>query len=75
MARQYCEAYRGWHVWFEPDGGYVIWDDITSPYLAEGYYSTREAARRDIDWYLAKRAAEIAQPDTPSLDQPWWHFR
>jgi hypothetical protein len=74
MTRQYCEAYRGWHIWFETDGGYVIWDDKNNPHLAEGYYDSREDARKDIDWHVSKPRGDVP-PDSPSIDPPWWHHR
>lgn len=72
--RQYCEAYKGWHIWFEPDGGYVIWDDKRTPWNAEGYYGSREDARKDIDWHVSKPRDDVP-PDSPSLGAPWWEYR
>ncbi len=72
--RQYCEAYRGWHIWFEPDGGYVVGWNKSAPHRAEGYFGTREEAREDIDWQIASQRDEVP-PDTPSLDAPWWEYR
>lgn len=74
MTRQYCEAYRGFHIWFEPDGGYLIGMSKTAGHDLEGYYGSREEARKDIDWY-ASRPNEDAPDDTPSIDAPWWAYR
>lgn len=74
METQYCEAYRGWHIWFEPDGGYVVGQNKTNPRLVEGYFETREEARKDIDWHC-NQVPDETPPDTPSLDAPWWAHR
>lgn len=71
MTYQYCEAYRGWHIWFEPNAGYLIGTSATPVDDLEGYYGTREEARKDIDWH-ASRPAENVPDDTPCLNAPWW---
>lgn len=72
-SRQYCETYRGWHIWFEPDGGYVVGQDKARPFDAEGYYGSRDDAKRDVDWLVSQ---PVETPDdTPSLDLPWWAHR
>lgn len=71
---QYCEAYRGWHIWFEPGGGYVAGEDKSAPWDAEGYFGTREEARKDIDWILDHLQHDTPL-DSPCLDAPWWEHR
>ena len=70
----YCEAYRGWHIWFDPEGGYVVGENKATPDICEGYFETRDEAKRDIDWHVNREPAETP-PDTPSLGQPWWEHR
>lgn len=76
MTTTHCEAYRGWHIWFESDGGYVIGPPNAATWEREGYYTTREDARKDIDWHVTKPVdPETIPDDSPSLDQPWWAHR
>jgi len=76
ITRTYCEGYRGWHISFVTDGGYVIHDRKDHAHISEGYCETREEARKEIDWHIANpEPVEVEHEDTPSLDPPWWHYR
>lgn len=74
---QYCEAYRNWHISHVVDGGYIVHDRKDHAHISEGYYESRDEARKEIDWHIShpRRDPLDQHEDSPSLDQPWWHHR
>lgn len=72
----YCEGYRGWHIWHDPDDGFLVGPRKSSPWDTDGFFDTIEGARRDIDWQITNENRNIElPPDSPSLDLPWWQYR
>lgn len=72
----YCESYRGWHIWHDPEDGYLVGRRKSSPWDTDGFFDTIEGARRDVDWQIADLSRQRETPhDSPSLDPPWWHNR